>query len=193
MSYAVRHRPFGLILALLAAASILWYSKQHRPTPSTMSADALSHLAVSVRKSASYTLTFSVTNQNDVPITLLRWESPLDPLALSLGVVKLFVPADSEDALDIPTIQVRRKMPPGPDSLITIEPGSTAEGSIELKEPRVPLDKLKGDVKVSCKGRWTSVWQKRADQVSQKELEELNAGKEALSGEYSVDPATLTF
>jgi hypothetical protein len=142
---------------------------------------------------APYALTFSVTNNHDAPITLLRWESPLDPLALKLGKVKLFAPADSEEALDIPIIMVRRKMPPDQDSLVTIEPGQTADSTIELKQPLVPVDKMKGDVKVSYHGRWVSAWQKRADEISPEELEELNAGKEALSGDYSMDPVTVTF
>ncbi|KAK6197022.1 NRPS protein [Pestalotiopsis sp. IQ-011] len=158
-----------------------------------MSNGALSQLAVSVRKSASNDLTFSVTNNHAAPITLLRWESPLDPLALKLGKVRLFAPADSKEALDIPIIMVRRKMPPGTESLVTIEPGETAESSIELKEPLVPVDKLTGHVKVSYQGRWVSAWQKRADQISPKELEDLNAGEEALSGDYSMEPVTVGF
>ncbi|KAH8198799.1 hypothetical protein TruAng_007022 [Truncatella angustata] len=158
-----------------------------------MSTDPLSRLAVSVRKSASHTLTFSVTNNHDAPITILKWETPLDPLALKVGKVKLFAPADSNDALDFPTIQVRRKMPPGQDQLVTILPGDTKESSVELDVPFFPVDQLKGDVKITCQGRWVSAWQKTADEISPKELEELNAGDEALSGEYEMVPVTVNF
>lgn len=193
MSIAGRQFPFRTILTFLAIIAIIWYSKQQRLAPSTMSKDVLSHLAVSVRKSASQELTFSVTNNHDTPITFLKWESPLDLSVLKLGGVKLFAPADSDDALDIPTIQIRRKMPPDEGSLVTFEPGETKEQSIELKEPVVPIDKLKGDVMITVQGRWVSVWQKRVDEISPKELEELNTGDEAVEGEYSIEPVVVHF
>lgn len=196
MSYSRRHYHFRNIITLFAATAftIFCFTKLHQANTTTiMASGTLSHLAVSIRKSASNDLTFSVTNNHDEPITLLRWESPLDPLAVKLGKVKLFAPADSKEALDIPIIMVRRKMPPGQESLVTIEPGATAESTIELREPLVPVDKLKGDVKVSYQGRWVSAWQKRADKISPKELEDLNAGEEALSGDYSMEPVTLNF
>ncbi|KAI0121181.1 hypothetical protein BJ170DRAFT_688271 [Xylariales sp. AK1849] len=157
-----------------------------------MSHDTLSQLAISVRKSATNTLTVSVTNHHDATLTLLRWKSPLDPLALQLGVFG-FTPSDGGSALEIPTIQVRRKMPPGPDSLVTIEPGQTKEQELQLREPIVPLDKLKGEVTVSCQGRWTSVWQKRAEEISIEALDALDAGDEVLTGEFAITPVVLSF
>lgn len=193
MSATGRHHPFRILLLLLAVTAIIWVSRNQRRASTDMSQDVLSNLAVAVRKSAAHELTFSVTNNHDAPITLLKWESPLDLSVLKLGGVQLYMPADSDDALDIPTIRIRRKMPPDHDSLVTLEPGETREQAIELKEPVVPMEKLKGDVKITVQGRWVCAWQKRVDQISDKELKELNAGEDALEGEYFMEPVILNF
>lgn len=159
-----------------------------------IAADTLSRLKVSVRKTAPTTITFTVTNHHDAPLTVLRWESPLDPLAIQLGVVQFFSPADSSSPLDIPTMQVRRRVPPNQESLITIGPGQSVENSLELREPIVPIDQLKGkEVKLASQGKWVCVWPKTADQLSPKELEELGGGDEVLSGDISMDPVVVDF
>ncbi|KAI1850875.1 hypothetical protein JX265_004931 [Neoarthrinium moseri] len=188
-----RHCPLRTIISVLAALLVFVYWTQHQPAPITMPEDTLSRLVVSVRHSGSYSLTFSVTNKHDAPLTVLKWQSPFDPSAVHQGVLKLYSPADSDMPLDIPIVQIRRRMPPGRDALVTIEPGQTAEHQVELKEPVVPIDKLKGDVKISGQGRWLSVWQKRADEVSAKELEDLGGGDQTLTGDYVIEPVTVTF
>ncbi|KAH8682614.1 hypothetical protein BX600DRAFT_544955 [Xylariales sp. PMI_506] len=153
--------------------------------------DPLSDLVISVRKSAEFTLTVSVTNQGDGPLTILAWESPLDPAALQLGVVKLQV---AGSPLDIPTIHIRRKVPPSPESLVTIEPGQAAEQQIRLGEPLVSPDRLTGEVKVLLEGRWVAVWQVRREDLEPRMLENIGVGEEGgLTGPFSMEPHVLEF
>jgi hypothetical protein len=192
---AAPHRTlFRILLAFLAAIVVFRVWEQRPTTKVTMAAaDTLSQLKVSVRKSAPVAITFAVTNNHDSPLTVLRWDSPLDPSAIQLGVLQFFSPPDSSSPLDIPTIRVRRRVPPSQDSLVTLAPGQTVEQSLELKEPIVPVDQLKGEVKVACQGKWLCVWAKTADQLSSKELEELGVGEQALSGDISMEPLVLSF
>ncbi|XXG96368.1 hypothetical protein Hte_002650 [Hypoxylon texense] len=145
------------------------------------SGSVIPKLQVSVRQVSTSPpkLGIAVTNTHAGPVTVLTWDSPLDPLALQLGVLSFFAAADDggtgtsfSSPIDIPTIQVRRKMPPGADSLVTIAAGQTREQELELREPIVPLGRLRGTtVRVVCNGEWRSVWASEADAVSKDSLE----------------------
>jgi hypothetical protein len=157
-----------------------------------MSSDSVvSGLKVSVRQASKDPpkLIISVTNTNSVPVTVFIWDSPLDSLAVQLGHVS-FIP-EGEEPIDIPKIQVRRLMPPKEDAFVTIEPGQTEEREVLLREPVVPLDKLKGKkVAVVVKGEWKGVWVGRKEDLS---LEALRNGDNALKGSYESEPTVMEF
>ncbi|KAG6365609.1 hypothetical protein INS49_007220 [Diaporthe citri] len=80
----------------------------------------------------------SVKNTHpSTPVTLLKWDSPLDPLALQLGLVSV-TPAGAPAPIDMPTIKVSRGMAPGPGSLVTLRPGESASSVVELRDMFVP-------------------------------------------------------
>lgn len=110
---------------------------------------------------ATATPSLSVSVKNTHPsttLTLLRWDSPLDPLALQLGLVSV-TPAGAQAPIDMPTIKVSRAVPPGADSLVTLRPGESASSVVELREMFVPKATwAQGKVEVSMKGRWAAVW-----------------------------------
>ncbi|KAI1456495.1 hypothetical protein F4805DRAFT_225913 [Annulohypoxylon moriforme] len=170
--------------------------------------DVISKLKVSVRQVSERPakLAISVTNAHDSPVTILSWNSPLDPLALQLGVVSFFavVPAGSEkekqhddgngggasNPIHIPTIQIRRRMPPGPESLVTIGAGQTSEQELEVKGPL--LETLRGRrVAVVCSGEWTSVWLSEADAVPKVSLENAGASEDALRGSFKSEAVEI--
>ncbi|KAI1769937.1 hypothetical protein F4818DRAFT_434771 [Hypoxylon cercidicola] len=156
------------------------------------SGNVIPKLQVSVRQ-VSVTppkLEIAVTNTHAEPVTVLTWNSPLDPLALQLGLLS-FVPAGSDGPIDIPTIQVRRKMPPGADSLATIGAGQTREQELELREPIVPLGRLRGTVSVACRGEWMSVWPSEADVISKESLENAGAGEDAFRGSFQSEAVDI--
>lgn len=158
--------------------------------------DVLSDLHVSLRQSPQSSppaIIAKVTNNGPKPVTILRWESPLDPLALQLGLFSI-TPADSSEAVELTTIKVSRKMPPGDESLISLAPGESSENELVLKELIVPLDKLKGKKSsVKAKGHWNRVWLAPRDQLSQKEIEELGGAEGvAVSGVFETDVVEIS-
>ncbi|EQB44517.1 hypothetical protein CGLO_16737 [Colletotrichum gloeosporioides Cg-14] len=110
---------------------------------------------------ASKTLAISVSVKNaspDTPVTILKWNSPLDEAALGLGLVSI-TPAEASEPIRMDAVKLTRKMPPGADSLVTLLPGESVSNVIELREPRVPEDVWKaGKAKVMMRGKWMAVW-----------------------------------
>ncbi|KAI1480798.1 hypothetical protein F4774DRAFT_377191 [Daldinia eschscholtzii] len=170
--------------------------------------DVISKLKVSVRQVSSSgsssesssppKLAVAVTNTHSSPVAILSWNSPLDPLALQLGLVS-FAQVDSDSDSDsyspiqIPTIQIRRKMPPETDALVTIGAGQTREQVLELKDPIVPLEKLRGKVRVACAGEWMGVWLSEADAVPKASLEKAGASDDAFRGPFQSEAVDMEF
>ncbi|KAI1374784.1 hypothetical protein F4677DRAFT_424856 [Hypoxylon crocopeplum] len=187
-----------LPLLLIAVLFVLfWYkSDSNTPEPITVkmsdSVDVISKLQVAVRQVSTSPpkLVLAVKNTHSGPVTVLSWNSPLDPLAVQLGLLS-FTPAGSDEPVEIPTIQIRRKMPPGPDSLITMEAGQTKEQELELKGPIVPLDKLRGKVSVVCSGEWMGVWPSEADAITKVSLEQAGASEDTFRGSFQSEAVEI--
>ncbi|GJC83405.1 putative secreted protein ARB_00926 [Colletotrichum liriopes] len=146
---------------------------------------ALANLAVRIRQTSSSppTLALSVTNNHDAPLTILRWKTPLDPLAIQMGLVSI-TPEGNSEPLELPTIELRRVMPPPQDDLVTLQPGERREQEVVLKEPIVPLDQLGKTARVAVKGKWQTVWPTTADKLSKETIEKLQFGDGVLTGEF---------
>ncbi|KAH8176921.1 hypothetical protein LIA77_02003 [Sarocladium implicatum] len=114
----------------------------------------------------------TVTNTNESPVTLLDYGSPLDSLALQLGLLRL-TPEGAAEPLELPTIQLRRVWPPSRDSLVTIPTDGSLRNEIELKEPVVKVEELKGSTyRVKMEGRWQAVWMGEKGDVDVAALDE---------------------
>lgn len=148
-------------------------------------ADALSHLSVRIRQTSSSppTLALSVTNNHDAPLTILRWNTPLDPLAIQVGLLSI-TPEGKDEPLEFPTIQLRRVMPPPQQDIVTLQPGERKEQELVLKEPIVPLDQLGKGGRVAVKGKWQTVWPTTADKLTKETIEKLQFGDGVLTGEF---------
>ncbi|GME39315.1 hypothetical protein GTA08_BOTSDO08011 [Neofusicoccum parvum] len=122
-----------------------------------------SHLALSVRQTATSppTLALALTNTHpSSPLTLLVWDSPLDPLALQLGLVEITPAGAGAAPLPLPSIKVSRLLPPGEDALVTLAPGEVRERELVLREPVVPWKEVRGGkARVVVRGRWRAVWE----------------------------------
>ncbi|KAI1812704.1 hypothetical protein GGS20DRAFT_519918 [Poronia punctata] len=189
-----RTRIFAIISFIGIFLYLFWTTTTTTITTNIMSDQnaITSSLKVAVRQASQDPpkLIISVTNTHSDPVTVFTWNSPLDSLAVQLGLVE-FTPEDQENPIDIPTIQVRRLMPPKEDAFVTIEPGETEEKEILLREPVVPLGKIRGKkTKVVCKGEWKGVWDKKKGDV---ELKVLRNGEGALKGRYESEPAEVQF
>ncbi|WQF84296.1 hypothetical protein CDEST_09310 [Colletotrichum destructivum] len=153
----------------------------------------LSNLAVRIRQASTSppTLALSVTNNHDAPLTILRWKTPLDPLAIQLGVLSI-TPEGKSEPLELPTVELRRIMPPPPQDLVTLQPGERREQEVVLKEPIVSLDQLGKTARVAVKGKWQTVWPTTADKLSQETLEKLQFGDGVLTGEFESEAVDVT-
>ncbi|KAI1440700.1 hypothetical protein F5Y02DRAFT_402102 [Annulohypoxylon stygium] len=229
------------IILLTIIFTLSWYTVNPRTSPPVADLssfnmpasadDVISKLKVSVRQvsgsgSSPAKLALAVTNAHDGAVTILSWNTPLDPLALQLGVVSFFsfassVPDGSEDddrtqdnnsakdnsgsggdssgggekkigeKIEVPTIQIRRRMPAGPESLVTIGAGQTHEQEVEVRGP--PLERLRGRrVAVACAGEWTGVWLSEADAVAKvSSLHDAGASEGALRGSFQSEPVEI--
>ncbi|RXG45609.1 hypothetical protein VDGE_02972 [Verticillium dahliae] len=212
MSSQSRNNPFraAIIVFTFVAAITLWrYSSGSTTSTATASRtapdspvmavskdhpNALSKLAVDIRQTATSppTLAVKVTNNYDSPLTILTWESPLDPAAIALGLLSI-TPAGADKPLDLPIVQFRRVMPPEPDNLVTLQPGESRGQDLVLKEPAVPVGELGGKASIYIQGSWSSVWPTTADKLTPEELEKLQFGDSVLSGgEFKSDALEVT-
>ncbi|KKY34267.1 hypothetical protein UCDDA912_g05756 [Diaporthe ampelina] len=138
---------------------------------------------------ATPSLSVSVKNTHpSTPLTLLKWDSPLDPVALQLGLVSV-TPAGASAPIDMPTIKVSRAVPPGADELVTLRPGESAGCVVELRDMFVPqVAWARGEAMVSMKGRWAAVWPGLGKDDLLGDLQKLSAlgggGDGVLTGEW---------
>ena len=164
--------------SLCTAAAYLFWKRSSSSESDMADNDYLPpQLTVTLSQAASSTpgVIIKVANTGKSPVTILTWESPLDPLAVQLGLLTL-TPAGAEEPLDIATIKVSRQLPPDEESLVSLAPGESRENEVVFKEPVVPLDQFKGKVAVVCKGRWMSVWSAKRGDLSAETIGKLGAG-----------------
>jgi hypothetical protein len=139
-------------------------------------------------------LSATVTNQSSSPVTILTWNSPLDPLAFQLGVLSI-TPSGAAGPLDLPVIKLRRQVPPSRDALVTLQTGESRSQTIEIKELLVPRSNLYGDegvAEVRCVGRWMAVWTKPVDELEASALDELNMHKDAVAGDFTSESVKVS-
>ncbi|KAJ4391042.1 hypothetical protein N0V93_004655 [Gnomoniopsis smithogilvyi] len=158
----------------------------------------LSNLVISVRLISSDppTLGLTVKNENSVPVTIFTWDSPLDPLALSLGVLSI-TPVGSSTPFKIPEIKVSRKFPPGEDALVELGAGqSSKENELVLKEMLGAKELRERQVEkasVQCKGEWRAVWATSRKELDQESIERMGTDEKAASGKYQSDTFEVAF
>ncbi|KND90489.1 hypothetical protein TOPH_04662 [Tolypocladium ophioglossoides CBS 100239] len=135
-------------------------------------------------KSSPPTITTTVTNKNRYAVTFLSYDSPLDSLALQLGLLSI-TPAGASTPLELPIIQVRRFWPPKRDSLISIAPGASKKLDIALDESIVPMDKVGSKPSVTLTGKWGHVLAKSKDGISDADLENIGSSSDEYSGKFA--------
>ncbi|KKY36334.1 hypothetical protein UCDDA912_g03663 [Diaporthe ampelina] len=179
-------------LFILGVLTFLYHNLDHAPTSSKMASqdnEILSQLHVSLSQASKSppAISIKVTNKSPSPVTILSWESPLDELALSLGLLSI-TPSGASEPLEIDRIMVSRKLPPSEKSLVSLAPGESRENQVVLKELLVPAEKLKGKKSaVEVKGRWMGVWPKTRDELSSDAIEKGAHGGGAVAGTFASD------
>lgn len=172
---------------------VFYYPTQHTQENSSLpsmvshDSDILSDLHVSLRQTAKSppAIAIKVTNNSTKTLTILTWESPLDELALQLGLLALRTEAGP---LDVPTVKVSRKLPPGEDSLVTLAPGESRENEVVLRAPVVPPELMRGRrTRVGLRGRWSRVWLRPRGELTAAQIADLGVDGTAVSGEVEVE------
>jgi hypothetical protein len=181
-----------LLLTLYFASSSKPYSDTDKM--STRGSDPISGLKVSLEQTTSadspLTITATVTNTNDKPVTILDYDSPLDKAALALGLLQI-TPEGATEPIELPIIQFRRVWPPSKDSLTTIPAGGSAKNEIALKEPVVSMEDLGSKPSVKLAGQWRAVWQMEKGEISDDLLDDPTGSGGASTGDYASEPLEL--
>ncbi|TLD18418.1 hypothetical protein PspLS_10221 [Pyricularia sp. CBS 133598] len=140
-----------------------------------MASDPVPKLDLSLRQIGADppTLAVKVVNNNEGPVTILTWDSPLDHAALPLGLIEI-TPQGASAPLELQTVQFRRVTPPGPESLVEIAAGESVESEVLLKQPTVSEDDIfagKDTATVVMKGTWMAVWGSARKDISDDEID----------------------
>ncbi|KOS21297.1 Altered inheritance of mitochondria protein 32 [Escovopsis weberi] len=133
----------------------------------------ISGLAISLQQASVLPpiIRATITNINPYPVTLATYGSPLDSMALAVGV-PFMIPEGASDPLEYPTIKLKRAWPPSGDAVVGIAAGESVSRDIELKHPPLNLESLKGQqVTVGVKGRWMGVLGKAKEDVGAEDWE----------------------
>lgn len=191
--------PFASLTILISGAVILsivyfQFSLLGLTTSAMTESDILSNLRVTLSQSSTAPHTVSVSVENKHPsttITVLKWNSPLDPAALGLGLI-FIKPAEADEPYHINSIKISRKMPPTEESLVTLGPGENVTNDVELREPIIPSKVWKGGrATVEMKGRWMAVWAGLTKDDLLKDPQKLKGvggGQESLTGYWVSEP-----
>lgn len=122
----------------------------------------------------------TVHNQFDHPVTILAWDSPLDPRCGVLGIVEI-VDTTTDSPLAFDKVLFNRQMPPSPESFVQINSDDGATNVVSV--PDVTLDSGK-DYRIVIKGRWKAVWDDAMEGIDASSLEKLTG---AFTGDFVAD------
>ena len=132
----------------------------------TMTASPIPKLSLQLSQTATSppTIRVTVTNNNAGPVTILSYNSPLDDLALRVGLVTI-TPEGATQPLDLPLIKANRLWPPPKSALVGFAAGESHRSDIVLAGHGVPEGKLGKRASVKMAGTWHGVWAKDKDDV----------------------------
>ena len=126
---------FVIISLITALFLLLTHANPSTKPAMTTAANPIASLDVSLTPgpaSQPPSITAHVKNTASHPITILIYDSPLDPIALQRGLLQI-TPRGASQPLDLPEVQVRRLWPPSKDELVTLEAGETATNEVPLR------------------------------------------------------------
>ncbi|KAI0103919.1 hypothetical protein GGR51DRAFT_522898 [Nemania sp. FL0031] len=145
-------------------------------------------LDITSSPNSRYSIFITLTNNYpSIPVTILKWNSPLDPAALKLGLVYI-TPTGASQPIHIDAIKISRAMPPSANSLVTLFPGECATNTLELRGSIVPDVVWDArPLKIRMAGRWMAVWPglTKEDLLSDtRRLQSIGPGIGSLTGDW---------
>jgi len=107
-------------------------------------------------------LIVTVENTGTSPVSILTWNSPLDPRLSALGLLKFMSVSTGKVASGI-DLKINHRVPenglftPEDDCIVRIEGGRSVEREVKVKEMEISL--VKGEkYRVRLEGWWGTVW-----------------------------------
>ncbi|KAJ5889250.1 hypothetical protein N7504_010060 [Penicillium tannophilum] len=130
----------------------------------------------------SLPLQISIHNPTITPITILRWNTPFDPLA---SLLNLFEVRDTTTGhtLAADTIKISRKLPASVNDLVEINAGETMTCDATLTGLYLQAGH---EYSVRARGIWMAVWLKGLVDVTASQLRSLSGAE---SGEFESNVA----
>ncbi|KAL8740008.1 MAG: hypothetical protein Q9190_007244 [Brigantiaea leucoxantha] len=115
------------------------------------------------------TLHVVLQNRASHPITVLTWDSPLDPRA---GVLGIFQARDAQYDTVVrgDVIKFARQLPPNRDSFVEV--GSHQQTETWVKLPVMQLKSGRGYL-VEARGKWKAVWNRKLDEIEKSSLDSM--------------------
>ena len=127
-----------------------------------------------------------VHNPGEEAVTILLWDSPLDPSAGKLGVFHARE-VGTKRSISGDVVKLPRKTPAGREAYIEIEARQQTETWISL--PALPLEAGKKYV-IQANGQWKGLWPQKIQVIGQDALNNLTgsspSGFEATSSEIHI-------
>ena len=182
--------------ALAAITLFTYYQSQFSSPTSTMGDETpLNGLKLSlahVSGSSPPALTAILTNDNTVPVTLLSYDSPLDPLSLQLGFLSI-LPDGKDEPIEVRKLHVRRIWPPTIEQLITLAPGESARNEIVIKPMVVSPEYLGPKATFELKGKYQAVWLKDKHDIDPPSLQDPRSSPGAVEGSFTSGKVDVKF
>jgi hypothetical protein len=140
-----------------------------QPVPALQVNLASQLLATETPSASVVPIAVSIHNPAESPVTVLKWNSPLDTRA---GVLGVFVACDTGNGVPLPLdiIKISRKLPPSLDDLVEISAGQTLQITVDL--PGLHFQKGH-EYSVHATGTWHAVWDKALADVTVSQLSDL--------------------
>jgi len=115
-------------------------------------------------------------------ITVLKWDTPLDPQAVALGI---FHVVEKSTGKEVPPLglKINRRLPPPREDLIELQPRHAATQDVVLETQGFTLEKGKS-YHVQARGKWRAVWHADAADVGEENLRRMGGPSGSVNWEF---------
>ncbi|KAF1815636.1 hypothetical protein P152DRAFT_446681 [Eremomyces bilateralis CBS 781.70] len=159
----------GTVAFLTLATVYLTHSSYPYPSQTMQSIPTVTPtVSLSTISSHPPQLRITLHNPSPNPLTFIRYNSPLDPDILTLGLVRI-TSLDGED-VSIVAVHLNRMWPPDEADIVELGPGNEERQVVGLAEPGVELEAGRKYL-VWVEGSWMGLWGKGKAEVAEEEVE----------------------
>lgn len=153
-------------------------------TPATASLEVVLSPLVLPFSQPTIPIQVAIHNAAATPVTIVNWNTPLDPAAGVLGVFKVH-DTTTDDLVPLDELKISRQLPPSADDLVEIPAGRSVETVVNLPSGALVAGH---EYVIQAKGIWHAVWETPREEVQGVRLQQFEDAKrgEFASNEVSV-------